>query len=320
MGDSIRKPSFARRPKQHMSFWHPLRLRQVTIMMLLTAISAYVLSNVNVAWPPVTWNGLEVHVRDAQIGAAMSGAFFGALQARQCGERSVIAPPVSCRSSVETVGRALGLLAAANVVAYAVGMLPSIMVTGSSAVGGASDALPLLAVVCNIAWWPAVGFFIGLISQHPLSPVLAICVANALIGIPIVLSNSIAGFSMLSIAPVWQLGFPFVGERSHPGTAWTRMVLFAMLGFSLCMACISVHRGTVMPRNRGDVRWFVWFVPPTVLGIIMVMMQPQLVAMDWTMRAICESAGRVTVCVAAPYSRALKPALVIGRKAYALFP
>lgn len=297
----------------------PVGLARLAMQMLLVLCVTLAGSHLQVTWPPPTWTGFEATFRDTQLGAAMIGACCGAWCVRRFDASSLIAPGIACRPAWRTVGRALVLLGVVNVIAYLLGLAPTWIVTSVQATAGRADSLPLIVVMVDVALWPVCGFLTGTVIRSSLAPVFAICVAELIILLPVMASNTIPGFSALSIAPVWNLGFPFVGEISHPGTAWARLVLSVMTGCCMFGAIVALQRQWPS-ESSGRGRAAVWMAPPALLAAMMLVMQPVLVAPDPGMRAVCQSRTSVTVCVAAAYRRAIVPTMAVAARAARLFP
>ncbi|KAA8817420.1 hypothetical protein EMB92_02320 [Bifidobacterium callitrichos] len=297
--------------------WFPLSTRPLVMMVLVTACSAAVMSEFLIAWPPPTWVGWQAHFRDGQIGAAAAGSFMGAVIAKSFDVWSVIAPPCASRPKAGAVIQLIGWPCLANAFAYCLGMAPSTVITAMHASYGTPDLLAVSGTLVNVAAWPAFGAMVAMVVVHPLSALFALAASEIAIMTPIVLSNTIPGFSALAVAPIWQLDFPFVGERANPWVAISRLTLFLVV--FCCLIVVVVVRASDGHREGMHLRAYSWLVFPAALSVIIVAFQPNIIAIDHRLSAVCATEGRITACVAESYRDTLPIHLETAHDVYDAF-
>lgn len=196
-------------------------------------------------------------------------------------------------------------------------MAPLTVITAMHASYGTPDLLAVSGTLVNVAAWPAFGAMVAMMVVHPLSALFALAASEIAIMTPIVLSNTIPGFSALSVAPIWQLDFPFVGERANPWVAISRLTLFLVV--FCCLIVVVVVRASDGHREGMYLRAYSWIVFPAALSVIIVAFQPNIIAIDHRLSAVCAAEGRITVCVAESYRDTLPIHLETAHDVYDAF-
>ncbi|MBT1166968.1 hypothetical protein [Bifidobacterium simiarum] len=304
---SARQDRFSKnRGHRMMAPWFPLPGGLLAVLWCIVFLLTIAGSDFFRPWPPVTWSDVESRMRESQIPVILVATFVGALLADPLRDDSMIGARCGARPIYRQIIRMAAGVWLVVTSAYVIGFLPLCQLTWAYLQWDGFVLLPLIVIAISVGMWPVLGLCGGVLLRNRPRIVAGLTTAGAVFGsvmIPAAISNNPWGVSFLAPAPIWQLAYPFVGEITSPAVNVSRAVLFSTI-----TGCVIMTAITVLQTDRHLIRIIVSYMTPVALiSVALLVLQPNLIAHDGNLRAVCTAAKNSRVCVEHRYRRLLSP-------------
>lgn len=257
-------------------------------------------------WPPVTWNDVESRMRESQIPVIIPASFVGAMMVGPLRDDSMIGALYGVRAVPRQILRVCAWIWGTTISAYCCGAVPICYLAWRSLRWDGFSPLPLGVIFASVGMWPVLGLC-GAVLLRRLPPIVGgLIVSGILFGlamIPAAISNNPFGISFLAPSPIWQLPYPFIGDITSPSLNLSRFAVFLMTTACAVVVAIVALNARWHPNGLAVLH----MLPTVVVGVALLMLQPNLVARDSNLRAVCTTVHVSHVCVEHRYQTLLKP-------------
>ena len=280
------------------------------LMILAVAGVAVARSEVFAAWPPPTWQGLLVAVRESAVYIGPLIATLGALTGLSFQPGSVIGSPVAGRSAGRRVVRTIVVGQVASLGAVIVGFLPATVVLLSVDRPHASPQFLALgaAIGMYLVWFPLGVFVAAVVSRWWAVPVTWVVCLAWLVLPPLLSSLGRSPRSFLTFAPRWDYPFPNPGWVLSEATSAARLGFAIVTVIALGAATSGWLTGWTRERDRAGYAPLAWVAIPVLIMGAGIVKQPDLTVRPVSQEVECASAGsNQTVCIPRDYGAWLLP-------------
>lgn len=244
------------------------------------------------AWLPPLWIKVSGALQESSGPTGVLLAAIAALTSSQIADRSILSARGRVRSGIPIVARQCSRLVLAAWVGASIAFVPALVATALRATAGQPAIGVVVVGYLVLALWVMVGYAIGAL----LTPKLAIPVAIVAALVIWLLPQFIRNPPIFSIAPVWGLDWPYLGDVWDPLTTLFRVVFFVG-----AVCALGIFAGRYMDGGstsaRVAARASVPLLPVVAIAAISVIQNPTLVLIERDPPLDCSSGANYETCV-----------------------